>query len=93
MLSSERSAGTFSDGKLYSRVSDPEHYGRKVLEELVASGAGDEILTLPAHIGTWLGTVVRGLRARIEALGGEVRFASRVDQLLLSPVMRRNPSS
>jgi uncharacterized FAD-dependent dehydrogenase len=81
----EGGAGTFSDGKLYSQVSDPEHYGRKVLEELVASGASDEILTLHRpHIGTFkLATVVRGLRARIEALGGEVRFASRVDQLLL----------
>ena len=81
----EGGAGTFSDGKLYSQVSDPEHYGRKVLEELVASGASDEILTLHRpHIGTFkLATVVRGLRARIEALGGEVRFASRLDQLLL----------
>ena len=81
----EGGAGTCSDGKLYSQVSDPEHYGRKVLEELVASGASDEILTLHRpHIGTFkLATVVRGLRARIEALGGEVRFASRVDQLLL----------
>ena len=32
----EGGAGTFSDGKLYSQVSDPEHYGRKVLEELVS---------------------------------------------------------
>ena len=50
----EGGAGTFSDGKLYSQVSDPEHYGRKVLEELVASGASDEILTLHRpHIGTF----------------------------------------
>ena len=81
----EGGAGTFSDGKLYSQVSDPEHYGRKVLEELVASGASDEILTLHRpHIGTFkLATVVRGLRSRIEALGGEVRFGCRVDNLLL----------
>ena len=83
----EGGAGTFSDGKLYSQVSDPEHYGRKVLEELVASGASDEILTLHRpHIGTFkLATVVRGLRARIEALGGEVRFSSRVERLRLDP--------
>ena len=76
----EGGAGTFSDGKLYSQVSDPEHYGRKVLEELVACGASEEILTVHRpHIGTFkLATVVRGLRARIEALGGEVRFNSRV---------------
>ena len=82
----EGGAGTFSDGKLYSQVSDPEHYGRKVLEELVASGASNEILTLHRpHIGTFkLATVVRGLRSRIESLGGEVRFGSRVDELLLT---------
>ena len=70
---------------MYSQVSDPEHYGRKVLEELVASGASPEILTVHRpHIGTFkLATVVRGLRSRIEALGGEVRFGCRVDNLLL----------
>ena len=83
----EGGAGTFSDGKLYSQVSDPDHYGCKVLEELVACGANREILTEHRpHIGTFkLATVVRGLRAKIEALGGEVRFDSRVDQLLLEP--------
>ena len=83
----EGGAGTFSDGKLYSQVSDPEYYGRKVLEELVASGANPDILTsYRPHIGTFkLATVVRGLRARIEALGGEVWFESRVERLLLEP--------
>ena len=68
----EGGAGTFSDGKLYSQVSDPVHYGRKVLEELVECGANRDILTLHRpHIGTFkLATVVRGLRAKIEALGG-----------------------
>ena len=84
----EGGAGTFSDGKLYSQVSDPEHYGRKVLEELVASGANPEILTVHRpHIGTFkLATVVRGLRSRIEALGGEVRFGALVEELILEPV-------
>ncbi len=83
----EGGAGTFSDGKLYSQVSDPNHYGCKVLEELVACGANPEILTQHRpHIGTFkLATVVRGLRAKIEELGGEVRFGSRVDQVLLEP--------
>ena len=81
----EGGAGTFSDGKLYSQVSDPAHYGRKVLEELVKCGANSDILTRHRpHIGTFkLATVVRGLRAEIEALGGEVRFGCRVEQLLL----------
>jgi uncharacterized FAD-dependent dehydrogenase len=79
----EGGAGTFSDGKLYSQVRDPGHRGRKVLEELVAAGANPEILVLHRpHIGTFkLATVVRGLRAQIEALGGEIRFGSRVERL------------
>lgn len=90
----EGGAGTFSDGKLYSQVSDPEHYGRKVLEELVASGANPEILTVHRpHIGTFkLATVVRGLRSRIESLGGEVRFGSRVDELVLEPCSEGKPN-
>ncbi|KEF43202.1 MAG: FAD-dependent oxidoreductase [Cyanobium sp. CACIAM 14] len=81
----EGGAGTFSDGKLYSQVSESPTYIRKVLEELVAAGADPEILTLHhPHIGTFkLATVVRGLRARIEALGGEVRFGRQMVGLLL----------
>jgi uncharacterized FAD-dependent dehydrogenase len=86
----EGGAGTFSDGKLYSQVSEPRAYVRKVLEELVAAGANPEILTLHRpHIGTFkLATVVRGLRGRIEALGGEVWFGSRVSGLDLDPANR-----
>jgi uncharacterized FAD-dependent dehydrogenase len=83
----EGGAGTFSDGKLYSQVSESKAYVRKVLEELVAAGANPEILTLHRpHIGTFkLATVVRGLRRRIEQLGGEVRFEARVDRLECCP--------
>ncbi len=81
----EGGAGTFSDGKLYSRISDPKGYSRKVLEELVESGANPEILTsYRPHIGTFkLATVVRGLRSRIENLGGEIRFQTRMDNIHL----------
>ena len=87
----EGGAGTFSDGKLYSQVSEPRAYCRKVLEELVNAGASPEILTLHRpHIGTFkLATVVRGLRARIEALGGEVRFGARLEALELDPANRQ----
>ncbi|MEY3928327.1 MAG: hypothetical protein RLZZ516_37 [Cyanobacteriota bacterium] len=86
----EGGAGTFSDGKLYSQVRDPRHLGRKVLEELVAAGANPEILVLHRpHIGTFkLATVVRGLRAQIEQLGGEIRFEARVERLELDPHTR-----
>ena len=81
----EGGAGTFSDGKLYSGVSDPRHLGRKVLEEFVRAGAPDEILvSAKPHIGTFrLVSMLEKLRATIEALGGEYRFESRVDDFII----------
>ncbi|NJR66513.1 MAG: NAD(P)/FAD-dependent oxidoreductase [Leptolyngbyaceae cyanobacterium CRU_2_3] len=81
----EGGAGTFSDGKLYSQVKDPQHYGRKVLTELVNAGASPEILYVnKPHIGTFkLVGIVQNLRAQIEALGGEIRFQSRVEDILI----------
>ena len=81
----EGGAGTFSDGKLYTQIKDPNHYGRKVLTEFVKAGAPDEILYVgKPHIGTFrLVTVVENIRATIESLGGEIRFQSRVDDILL----------
>jgi uncharacterized FAD-dependent dehydrogenase len=79
----EGGAGTFSDGKLYSRIKDPRHLNRKVLTEFVKAGAPPEILTeAHPHIGTFrLVTMVESMRASIEALGGEYRFSTRVDGL------------
>ena len=79
----EGGAGTFSDGKLWSGVSDPRHLGRKVLDEFVRAGAPAEITTLSKpHIGTFrLVSMVEKMRAEIEALGGEYRFGTRVDGL------------
>ena len=79
----EGGAGTFSDGKLYSQVRDPQHHGRKVLTELVKAGAAPEILYVnKPHIGTFrLVKIVEAMRANIEALGGEIRFQSRVTDI------------
>lgn len=79
----EGGAGTFSDGKLYSQVSDPHHYGRKVLTELVNAGASPEILYInKPHIGTYrLVKIVQNMRANIEALGGEIHFQHRVEDI------------
>lgn len=79
----EGGAGTFSDGKLYSQIKDPKHYGRKVLTEFVAAGAPEEIMYVSKpHIGTFkLVSMVEKMRANIIALGGEIRFSSRVDQI------------
>ena len=87
----EGGAGTFSDGKLYSGVKESKKHGRWVLEEFVESGANPEILVLQKpHIGTFkLVGVVRQLRARIEALGGEVRFEQQVMGFDLDPDTRQ----
>lgn len=79
----EGGAGTFSDGKLYSQIKDPNHYGRKVLTEFVNAGAPPEILYVSRpHIGTFrLVSIIEKMRARIQELGGEIRFESRVDDI------------
>jgi uncharacterized protein len=79
----EGGAGTFSDGKLYSQIKDPKHYGRKVLEEFVLAGAPEDILYLSRpHIGTFrLVGMVEKMRAMIHQLGGEVRFETRVEDI------------
>ncbi len=81
----EGGAGTFSDGKLHSGIHDAKHYDRKVLKAFVDAGAPEEILYVSKpHIGTFrLVGMVEKLRARITALGGEIRFSQRVDDLVV----------
>ena len=81
----EGGAGTFSDGKLWSQISDPRHLTRKVLAEFVKAGAPDEILFVAKpHIGTFrLVSMVEKMRADIVALGGEIRFEQRVTDVLI----------
>ena len=83
----EGGAGTFSDGKLWSQISDPRHLTRKVLQEFVKAGAPEEILYVAKpHIGTFrLVSMVEKMRAEIEALGGEIRFGQQVTDLLIEP--------
>ena len=79
----EGGAGTFSDGKLYSQIKDPRYLSRKVLDEFVKAGAPEEILYVShPHIGTFrLVGMVEQMRESIQALGGEIRFSSRVDDI------------
>ncbi len=72
----EGGAGTFSDGKLNTRIGDPLQ--RFVLETFVKCGAPAEILyQAKPHIGTdYLKSCVKNLRKEIEALGGKVLFDS-----------------
>lgn len=81
----EGGAGLFSDGKLYSQIKDPKFYGRKVMQEFVRAGAPPQILYVSKpHIGTFrLTGVVAAMRDEIIALGGEVRFQSKVADLLI----------
>ena len=74
----EGGAGTFSDGKLTTRVNDP--LISRVLEDFVQAGAPEDIKYLhKPHIGTdMLRTVVKNIRLEVIRLGGEVRFESQV---------------
>ena len=81
----EGGAGTFSDGKLYSQVKDPKHYGRKVLTEFVKAGAPEEIMYVSKpHIGTFrLVKMIEEMRENIISLGGEIRFEQKVTDFLI----------
>jgi len=83
LLFGEGGAGTYSDGKLYTRVDDPLEV--PCLEELVACGAPPEILyDSRAHIGTdRLHRILPVLRGRMESLGVRFHFNTRLDSLLL----------
>ena len=74
----EGGAGTFSDGKLNSGIKDPRC--RRVLEEMHRAGAPASILwQAKPHVGTdHLKEMVKRLRAKIIALGGDVRFETRL---------------
>ena len=79
----EGGAGTFSDGKL--KYGSPDEYKMFVLRELASAG-GDEDITysVGAHLGTdKLKTVVKKIREKIISLGGEFRFNTRFDRLII----------
>lgn len=88
----EGGAGTFSDGKLNTGIKSP--HIRHVLEAFVEAGAPADILVdAKPHIGTdLLVGVVRNLRRAIEEAGGEVRFLTRLDGLVLEGGNTVDPS-
>ncbi len=79
----EGGAGTFSDGKLNTGIKDLRI--RTVLEEFHRHGAPEEILySAKPHIGTDnLYKMVRSIRNEIISLGGEVRFNSKLDNIII----------
>ena len=82
-LFGEGGAGAYSDGKLYTRLSDP--LTRTVLETFYRHGADPDILVeAHPHLGSdRLPGVCRSIRERVENLGGEVRFESRLDDVVI----------
>ncbi len=83
LLFGEGGAGTYSDGKLYTRVNDPRV--RLILETLYQHGADPDILIdSRPHIGSdKLPGICRRIRQHIAQLGGEVRFSSRLDDVVI----------
>lgn len=79
----EGGAGSFSDGKLTTRINDKRCH--LVLEEFVSFGAPKEILTkAKPHIGTdKLRGIVKGIREEIISLGGEVRFNEVLEDIVI----------
>lgn len=79
----EGGAGTFSDGKLTTRIRDPRC--RQVLQDLVAAGAPDDIqYSYQPHVGTdLLRDVVMRIRQAIRDLGGSFRFDTQATDLVL----------
>ena len=77
----EGGAGTFSDGKLTTGIKDIRI--RKVLEEFVEAGASPQILyKAKPHIGTdRLRRIIPEIRRKIEKLGGEIRFSTKLEAL------------
>ena len=80
----EGGAGTYSDGKLYTR-SLKRGDVRKIFENLVFHGATDQILVdAHPHIGTnKLPKVVKNIRETILKYGGEIHFESRVTDFII----------
>ncbi len=80
----EGGAGTYSDGKLYTR-SKKRGEIRRILELLVQNGATEQILSdAHPHIGTnKLPQVVQAIREQILKFGGEIHFDTKVTDLIL----------
>ncbi|TRX64327.1 NAD(P)/FAD-dependent oxidoreductase [Carboxylicivirga sp. M1479] len=80
----EGGAGTFSDGKLYTRSTKRGDF-KKILEVFQFHGANDDILVdAHPHIGTdKLPEVIKAMRQSIIDAGGEVHFDTKVSDLII----------
>ena len=75
-------AGTFSDGKLVTRINDANC--RYILEKMHEFGAPEDVLTCAKpHVGTdVLYKIVDNIADRITSLGGEIRYNTRLDDIV-----------
>lgn len=82
----EGGAGTFSDGKLFTR-SKKRGDNRAVMELLMQFGADPKILSdSHPHVGSdRLPHIIKAIREKIRECGGEVRFGAKVEQLIIEP--------
>lgn len=81
----EGGAGSYSDGKLFSRLKNTEHTTR-VFDTLIHFGAPEEISYISKpHLGTdVLCRIVRNIRQHILERGGEIHFSSKLTDILIS---------
>ena len=89
LLYGEGGAGTYSDGKLYTRIDHPLEV--PLLEELIAAGASPEIaIDSRAHIGTdRLHGILSRIRVGLEASGARFHWNTRVDGWRVAASSRR----
>ena len=82
----EGGAGSYSDGKLFSRRNNNTSYVNRVLQAFIKFGAPEEIGYIgKPHLGTdVLCTIVRNMRTYILERGGEICFSSKMTDILIS---------
>ncbi|MFZ3072065.1 MAG: dehydrogenase, partial [Thermodesulfobacteriota bacterium] len=81
----EGGAGSYSDGKLFSRIKNSEYINR-ALDTLIKFGAPEEIgYVAKPHLGTdVLCRVVRNIRNHILERGGDIRYGSKMTDMIMS---------
>ena len=82
----EGGAGSYSDGKLFSRIMNNSEHVNKVLDTLIKFGAPEEIgYVSKPHLGTdVLCKIVRNIRNHILEKGGEIHYNSKITDFLIS---------
>ena len=82
----EGGAGSYSDGKLFSRRNHNSSYVNRVLKTFIKFGAPEEIgyISKP-HLGTdVLYAIVRNIRSYVQERGGEIYYGSKMTDILIS---------